>query len=73
MVILLAMDVAYTKGPVLAAASEVHASTALFAAIAVGFGLMAILARRGTRIASVRVESVAILLSYAGAVWVLAS
>jgi cation:H+ antiporter len=73
MVILLAMDVAYTKGPVLAAASEVHAGTALFAAIAVGFGLMAILARRGTRIASVRVESVAILLSYAGAVWVLAS
>lgn len=73
MTILLAMDVAYTKGPVLAAASDVHAGTALFAAIAVGFGLMAILARRATRLASVRVESVAILLAYAGAVWVLAS
>jgi cation:H+ antiporter len=73
MAILLAMDLAYTKGPVLGAASEVHARTALFAAIAMGLGLMAILARRGTRIASVRVESVAILLSYAGAVWVLAS
>jgi cation:H+ antiporter len=73
MAILLAMDIAYTKGPVLVAASEVHARTALFAAIAMGLGLMAILARRGTRIASVRLESVAILLSYAGAVWVLAS
>ena len=73
MTILLAMDVAYAKGPVLAAASPDHARTALFAAIAVGFGLMAILARRGTRLASLRVESLAIVLSYAGAVWVLAS
>jgi cation:H+ antiporter len=73
MTILLAMDLAYTKGPVLAAASEEHARTALFATIAVGFGLMAILARRGTRLGSLRVESLAILLAYAGAVWVLAS
>ncbi|HEU4779780.1 MAG TPA: hypothetical protein VFS58_07840 [Steroidobacteraceae bacterium] len=73
MTILLAMDVAYTRGPVLAHASQDHARSALFAAIAIGLGLMAILARRGNRIVSVRVESVAILLSYAGAVWVLAS
>lgn len=73
MTILLVMDIAYTKGPVLAAASEDHARTALFAAISVGFGLMAILARRGTRLLSLRVESVAIVLSYLGAVWVLAS
>jgi cation:H+ antiporter len=73
MTILLAMDVAYTDGPVLAAASQDHARSALFAAIAVGFGLMAILARRGTRLASLRVESLAIVLSYAGAAWVLAS
>jgi cation:H+ antiporter len=73
MTILLAMDVAYTQGPVLAHASQDHARTALFAAIAVGFGLMGILARRGNRIAPVRVESVAIVLSYVGAVWVLAS
>jgi cation:H+ antiporter len=73
MTILLAMDIAYTQGPVLAIASQDHARTALFAAIAVGFGLMAILARKGNRIASVRVESVAIVLAYVGAVWVLAS
>jgi cation:H+ antiporter len=73
MTILLAMDVAYTKGPVLAAASPDHARTALFAVFAVGFGLTAILARRGTRLLSLRVESLAILLSYGGAVWFLAS
>jgi cation:H+ antiporter len=73
MTILLAMDIVYTRGPVLAHASQDHARTALFAAIAVGFGLMAILARRGNRIASVRVESVAIVLAYVGAVWVLAT
>ena len=73
MTILLAMDLAYVKGPVLAVASDDHARTALFAAIAVGLGLMAILARRGTRLASMRVESLAIVLSYGGAVWVLAA
>lgn len=73
MTILLAMDIAYTPGPVLAYASQDHARTALFAVIAVGFGMMGILARRERRVGSVRIESVAILLSYVGAVWVLAS
>ena len=73
MVILLAMDIAYTPGPVLVAASQDHVRTASFAAIAVGFGLMGILAERSRRIGSVRIESGAILISYIGAVWILAS
>jgi cation:H+ antiporter len=73
MAILLAMDVAYTPGPVLAHASQDHVQTALFAAVAAGLGLMGILARRGQNISALRMESIAVVLAYAGAVWALAS
>jgi cation:H+ antiporter len=73
MAILLPMDLAYLHGPVLAHVSQDHVRTALFAAIAIGFGLMGILARRGQRISAWRIESIAIVLAYAGTVWVLAS
>jgi cation:H+ antiporter len=73
MCILLAMDIAYTPGPVLAHASQDHVRSALFAAIAIGIGLMAILGRRSHRVGPLRIESVAIVLAYLGAVWILAS
>jgi cation:H+ antiporter len=73
MAILLAMDLAYTPGPVLAHVSQDHVRTALFAATAIGFGMLGILARRGQRISSLRIEGIAVVLAYAGAVWVLAS
>ncbi len=73
MAILLVMDIAYLPGPVLAYASQDHARTALFATIAVGLGMLGILARRGQRISAMRIESIAVVLAYAGAVWVLAS
>ncbi len=73
MAILLAMDVAYTPGPVLAHASQDHVQSALFAVVAVGLGLMGILARRGQRISALRIESIALVLAYAGAVWALAT
>jgi cation:H+ antiporter len=70
--ILFAMDLVYLRGPVLAAASPLHVSTALLGMIAIGFCVMGILARKGRTIDRMRVESIAILCVYAGAVWVLA-
>jgi cation:H+ antiporter len=70
--ILFAMDVVYVRGPLLAHASQVHVLTAMLAAIAIGFAAMGILARKGRLIDRVRIESVAILATYCGAVWLLA-
>lgn len=67
MCILLAMDVAYRQGPVLAHASHDHILTAMLAVVATALGMLAILARRGQRLGVVRVESVLIVLTYAGA------
>lgn len=72
MAIFLGMDLAYAPGPVLAHASQDHVRSALFATVAVGLGLMGILARRGQRISALRIESIALVIAYAGAVWVLA-
>ncbi len=73
MAILLAMDIAYTPGPVLAVASQDHVQTAMFAIAAVGLGLLGILARRGQRFSALRIESIALVLAYGGAVWALAT
>lgn len=70
--ILFAMDVSYVHGPVLSQVSRAHVPTAMAGVIAIGFGALGILARRGRAIDRVRVESIAILGVYAGAVWLLA-
>jgi cation:H+ antiporter len=70
--ILFAMDLVYVRGPVLAHASRIHVLTALLGMIAIGFSVMGILARKGRVIDSVRIESIAILGAYGGAVWLLA-
>jgi cation:H+ antiporter len=70
--IVLAMDLVYVRGPVLAQASRVHVLTASLAVVAVGFSVMGILARQGRVIDRVRIESIAIVAIYGGAVWLLA-
>jgi cation:H+ antiporter len=66
MCVLFAMDVAYTRGPVLAAAAETHIISAVAALLMLSLGLMAILARAQRRIDAVRVESLLIIAVYAG-------
>jgi cation:H+ antiporter len=72
MCILLAMDVAYRGGSVLEHASQDHVLSALLALVATALGMLGILARRGQRFGSVRIESVLIVLTYAGALTLLA-
>lgn len=73
MCILLAMDVAYRPGPVLAAASHDHLLSALFAVLVVALGMLGILARRGQHLGPVRIASVLVVLAYAGAMGLLAT
>jgi cation:H+ antiporter len=72
MCILLAMDVAYRSGSVLEHASQDHLLSALLALVATGLAMLGILARRGQRFGPVRIESVLIVLTYAGALTLLA-
>ncbi len=73
MCILLAMDLAYRPGPVLAHASPEHAVSAQLAVLAIALAVLGLLARRGRPPGLVRIESVLIVLTYAGAAGVLAS
>ena len=73
MCILFAMDVAYRRDPLLANVSHDHVLTAQFAVLAVSLGMLGLLARRGQRLGVVRIESVLIVLAYAGMAWLLAS
>jgi cation:H+ antiporter len=72
MCILLAMDVAYRPGPVLAFASRDHVLSAQLAVLALALGMLGILARKGQRFGPVRIESVLIVLTYVGAAAMLA-
>jgi cation:H+ antiporter len=72
MCVLLGMDLAYGSGPVLAHASKDHLLSAQLAVLAIGFGILAMLARRSRRLGPVRIESVLVVLTYLGAVWLLA-
>jgi cation:H+ antiporter len=72
MCIVFAMDVVYVRGPILAEAARLHVLSAMMAVMAVGFSVMGILARKGRVIDGVRVESLAIVAIYAGAVMLLA-
>ena len=72
MCVLLAMDLAYRSGPVLAHASRDHLLSAQLAVLAIGLGVLAMLGRRSRRLGPVRIESVLVVLAYAGAAWLLA-
>jgi len=71
MFVLLAMDLAYLPGPLLAAVSDSHGLSAQFAGLALALGMMGILGRSGRLVALVRLESVGILAAYAGLAWLL--
>lgn len=71
MCILFAMDLAYPGAPVLASVSPSHVQSAQIAVLCIALGTMGILARAQRRIAIVRVESLLIVVAYAGAAWLL--
>ena len=71
MCVFFAMDLAYTGGPVLGAASTDHIFSGQVAVLALALGVMGILARAQRRIAVVRVESLLIVVAYASLVWLL--
>lgn len=73
MCVLLAMDLAYLQGPVLAHASPANALVAQMAMLALAIGMLAVLARAGRRVSIAHVDSVLIVLVYIGSVWLLAS
>ncbi len=66
------MDLAYAGPPVLASVSAQHAATAQIALLCISLGITGILARAQRRIAIARIESLLIVASCAGAVWLLA-
>jgi Ca2+/Na+ antiporter len=70
--ILLAMDAAYRPGAVLEHASQDHVLSALLALVATALAMLGILARRGQRLGLVRIESVLIVMTYVGALTLLA-
>jgi cation:H+ antiporter len=71
MMILLVMDVAYVRGPVLAAVSRDHLVTSFGAVACIGLGLMAIVARGAHRPRNLRAESVLIIAAYVLVAWTL--
>ena len=71
MCVLFAMDIAYTGGPLLAAADPTHAVSAVAAILVIALGMMGILARAQRRIDAARVESLLIVVVYAGLLWLL--
>jgi cation:H+ antiporter len=73
MCVLFGMDLAYVDGPVLAYVAPDALIALQLAMLAVALGMLSILARAARRMFVVRVESVMIILTYCGAVWLLAS
>lgn len=71
MCVLLAMDVAYRQGPVLAHASPVNIMVAQFAILSLAIGILAVLARAGRRASIAHIDSVLIILIYLGNAWLL--
>jgi cation:H+ antiporter len=71
MAILLAMDLAYGTGPVLAAVAPAAGVAAQFAVLSLALGIIGIQARSGGRYGLLRLESVLIVATYAAAVAVL--
>lgn len=73
MCILFAMDLAYVRGPVLAHVSQDHLVSAQFAIVAVAIGVLGILTARAAAPGRLRIASLLIILTYAGAAWMLAN
>jgi cation:H+ antiporter len=73
MCVLLGMDLAYLKGPVLAHASPTNVLVAQMAILALALGVLAVLARAGRRASIAHIDSVLIVLVYFGSIWLLAS
>lgn len=72
MSVLFAMDVAYVEGPVLARVSPVAALTAHLAVLALALAMLAMFSRDSRRALPLRLESVLIVATYAGAAALLA-
>jgi cation:H+ antiporter len=72
MCVLLAMDLAYAGGPLLAEVSLDHVATAQLATLSIAFGVLGIMSRLERRSAVTRFGSVLIIACYAGGVWLLA-
>jgi cation:H+ antiporter len=73
MCLLLAMDVVYLKGPLLADVSPANALVAHLAVLSLSIGVLAVLARAGRHTAIAQVDSILIIGVYAGSVWLLAA
>jgi cation:H+ antiporter len=71
MSVLFAMDVAYVHGPLLAGVAPVAAMTAHLAILTLGFAMLAMFSRDSRRALPVRLESLMIVATYAGAAWLL--
>ena len=72
MCVLFAADLAYLKGPILAAVSPEHPLTGLVAVLCIALGIMGILARSRQHPTLLRVESLMIVVAYAGGMILLA-
>jgi cation:H+ antiporter len=71
MTILLAMDLVYVRGPVLAAVSRDHLVSVLMAVTCLGLGMLAIIVRDERHPPRLRIESVLIVAAYLAAAWML--
>jgi cation:H+ antiporter len=73
MCVLLAMDLAYVRGPVLQHVSPLHLISAQFAVLCIGLGVIGILARGTRRLAPFRLVALLIVLGYATTTWLLSA
>jgi cation:H+ antiporter len=71
MVVLLFMDIAYPRGPVLGFIVRDHLLTIVLAVTCLALGIVAIRSRRGERARSLRLENVLILGTYVLGLWLL--
>lgn len=71
MCVLFAMDLAHAPGPVLATAAPTHLATASLAILAIALAVFAVLARRPVRVMGFRLDSLAMVGTYAAAAWLL--
>jgi cation:H+ antiporter len=72
MCVLLAMDIAYFHGPVLADVSPAAVLSAQLAVLATALGMLGMLTRGSRRAGRLRIESLLIISVYATAAWLLA-
>lgn len=73
MCVLLGMDLAYVRGPVLQHVSPLHLISAQFAVLCIGLGVIGMLARGTRQLAPFRLAALLIVLGYATAAWLLSA